>query len=75
MEWEVWFRDQYWGQVMLVNAAIQVNGPKDYAIRNLLKSLRRGGMDDATLFRSLPERLNGHLFIAFPRAYYESQPT
>jgi hypothetical protein len=65
-KWDVCFRDGEFGSVQLVDGKIVVEGEKSHAIHNLLDRLRRDGMDDTALFRSLPHRLRGHVFVAFP---------
>lgn len=63
-KWDIYFRDERWGSVQLIEGRIVVEGEKVHTIHNLLDSMR-GGRDDTALFRSLPYRLRGHVCAAF----------
>ena len=61
---DIYFREDRWGSVELADDKIVVDGPKDYAIRNVLRGLRREYTTDVNLFAALPMRLTGHVHAA-----------
>ena len=50
--------------IELVGGVLEVNSVTGSWVRSLLEEMRDEGMTDTELWDSLPERLNGHLWLA-----------
>ena len=57
-------RQEFVADIDLVDGVLEVNSVTGSWVRSLLEEMRDEGMTDTELWDSLPERLNGHLWLA-----------
>ena len=60
----IYDRQELIAEVDLVDGELRVNSFTGSWVRSLLEEMRDEGMTDTELWDSLPERLNGHLWLA-----------
>jgi hypothetical protein len=66
-KWAIWRYDEQIGTVEWSGGMIHTQGARHDLIVNLLASMGEG-MSQEELFRSLPRRLTGHIYVEFPEA-------
>jgi hypothetical protein len=64
-KWAIWRYDKELGTVEWAGGMIHTQGVRRDLLDKLLISMGEG-MSQEELFRSLPDRLTGHIYVEFP---------